>query len=100
MNSIICTRDGAEPAPDGERDNADEEGAPASRSIGPRTTDRHRYRRGEHVSCKCPRVEVRAAKLRQRYRYDRADDRVVEPGKNDGEQQLEATTRPSVRENS
>src|SRR5436305_1877936 len=42
-------RDGAEPAADGERDNADEIGAPPSPAIGPRSPDRHRYRRGEHV---------------------------------------------------
>jgi hypothetical protein len=44
---------------------------------------------GEHVSRKCPRVEVRTAKLRHRHRYDRADDRVVEAGKNDSEQDTE-----------
>src|SRR5436853_204885 len=41
-------RDGAESAPDRERDNANEIRAPASPSIRPRSPDRHRYRRGEH----------------------------------------------------
>src|SRR4029077_12370306 len=82
-------RDGAERAPDREHDNADEVRAPASPAIGPRSPDRHRYRRGEHVSRKRPRVQMRTAKLRQRHRYDRADDSVVETGKNDGEQHTE-----------
>src|SRR6476619_196240 len=37
-------RDSAEPAPDRERDNADEIRAPASPPIRPRSPDRHRYR--------------------------------------------------------
>ncbi len=82
-------RDGAERAPDRERDNADEVRAPASPAIGSRSPDRHRYRRGEHVSRKRPRVQVGTAKLRQSHRHDRADDRVVEPGKNDREQHTE-----------
>jgi hypothetical protein len=82
-------RDGAESAPDRERDNADEIRAPASPAIRPWSPDRHRYGSGEHVSRKCPRVEVRTAKLRQRHRHDRAHDRVVETGKNDREQHTE-----------
>src|SRR3954469_389949 len=82
-------RDGAEPAANGERDNADEIGAAASPSIGPRSPDRHRYRGGEHVSRKCPCVELRTAKLGQCHRHHRADDRVVETGKNDREQHTE-----------
>ena len=84
-----CARDGAKSAPDGERDNADEICAPASPAIGARSPDRHRYRRGEHVSGKCPRVEVGTAKLGQRHRHHRADDCVVETGENDGEQHTE-----------
>src|SRR5207249_8001458 len=57
--------DGAESAPDRERDNADEVRAPASPAIGSRSPDRHRYRGGEHVSRKRPRVQVRTAKLRE-----------------------------------
>src|SRR5581483_11116013 len=83
------TRDGAERAPDGERDNADEVRAPASPAIGSRSPDRHRYRRSEHVSRKRPRVQVGTPKLGQSHRHDRADDRVVEPGKNDREQHTE-----------
>src|SRR5207248_11259295 len=45
-------RDGAKAAPDRERDNADEIRAAASPAIRPRSPDRHRYRRGEHVSRK------------------------------------------------
>src|SRR5436189_1432407 len=82
-------RDGAEPTPNRERDNADEVRAPASPAIGSWSPDRHRYRRGEHVSRKRPRVQVGTAKLRQRHRHDRADDRVVEAGKNDREQHTE-----------
>ncbi len=67
-------RDGAESAPGRERNNADEIRASASPSIGPWSPDRHRYRRGEHVSRKCPRVEVGTAKLGQRHRHHRADD--------------------------
>src|SRR4029078_5509981 len=78
-------RDGAESASDRERDNADEVRAPASPAIRSRSPDRHRYGRGEHVSRKRPRVEGGTAKLRQWHRHDRADDRVVETGKNDRE---------------
>src|SRR6185295_20426391 len=76
-------RDSAESTAGGESDNADQIRAPASPSVRARPPDRHRYRRGEHVGRKCPRIKVRASKLRQRYRYHRADDRVVETGKND-----------------
>src|SRR5213078_4064450 len=82
-------RDGAERASDRERDNADEIRATASPPIGSRSPDRHRYRRGEHVSRKRPRVQVGTAKFRQSHRHDRADDRVVETGENDREQYTE-----------